>query len=120
MKRILIVDDEPEICDILQEFLSLKGYEVFTVLNGEDAISKLKEERPHIVLLDMLMAGMNGMEVLQRIKKIDRQVGVIITTGVKDEKIAKQAIKKGADDYITKPIDLNYLETSILVKISSD
>jgi len=117
MERILVVDDEIEACDVLKEFLDAKGYEVHTALDGLTAISKVKEIRPHIVLLDIMMPGMSGTEVLKEVKKIDPRVGVIMTTAVVDEEIAKEALKLGAFEYITKPLNLNYLETVVMVKI---
>ena len=117
MIKILVVDDEPEACDALKEFLSMKGYEVSTAQDGQAALRKLKKYRPQIVLLDVIMPGMNGIEVLQEIKKIDPEIGVIMVTVVTDEDQAKKTLELGAYDYITKPVDLNYLETVVLVKI---
>jgi len=117
MERILVVDDEIAIRNLLKKFLSLKGYEVHTALNGPTAISKLKEVRPHIVLLDVLMPGIGGIDVLKKIKKIDPLVGIIMVTGVLDRELAKRTIELGAYDYITKPMDFNYLETIVRVKI---
>lgn len=117
MERILVVDDEPEACNALKEFLSLKGYEVYTALDGPSALREIKSVGPQIVLLDMVMPGMDGIEVLKEIKKTDPQIGVIMVTVVTDEDKAKETIKLGAFDYITKPVDLNYLETVVMVKI---
>lgn len=117
MERILVVDDEVEVCNTLKKFLALKGYEVYTALDGETAVSKTKEVRPHIVLLDIIMPGMSGIDTLKEIKKVDPTVGVIMVTAVVDEEQAKKALKLGAYEYITKPIDLNYLETVVMVKV---
>ena len=112
--KILVVDDEPEICDFLEEFLTQRGYQVFAAANGEEAISKVEEVKPHMVLLDIRMPGMSGMEVLPRIEQIDDKIGVIITTVVRDLDTVKQALRMGANDYITKPIDLDYLEKLLI------
>ena len=117
MARILVVDDEQEVCNMLKKFLIKKGYEVFTALNGEDALSALKKERPHIVLLDIIMPKMDGIECLDQIRKIDKEVGVIMVTAVKQEEVGKQAMKLGAFDYITKPLSLQYLEDCLMVKL---
>ncbi len=117
MNKILVVDDEIEACSALKEFLDLKGYDVDTALDGPTAISKIKEDQPHIVLLDMNMPVMNGTEVLKEIKKIDPNIGVIMVTVVTDHEQAKETLKLGAYDYITKPVDLDYLETVVMVKI---
>lgn len=117
MERILVVDDEVETCNVLKDFLVLKGYEAHIALNGEDAIKMVKEVRPHIVLLDIMMPGMGGIEALKEIKKVDSRVGVVMITAVTDEEIAKRTLELGAYDYITKPMDIDYLETVLMVMI---
>jgi len=117
MARILVVDDEIVICDVLKEFLTLKGHEVHMALNGRAAIAKVKMERPHIVLLDILMPGMRGLEVLKEIKRIDPRLGVIMLTGVFNGNVAKKAVALGAYDYITKPVDFEYLEAVLMAKL---
>jgi len=117
MAKILVVDDENVICDVLKEFLTLKGHEVHTALNGRAAIAKVKTERPHIVLLDILMPGMRGLKVLQEIKGLDPRLGVIMITGVMNVDVAKKAIALGAYDYITKPVDFEYLESVLMAKL---
>ena len=116
MTRILVVDDEKESCRFLEEFLRSKGYEVFWTASSQEAVQLVEHERPHLVLLDIRMPDRDGLSILSDIKGIDREIGVIMVTAVKEEKIAKEAMKRGADGYITKPIDLEYLETNILVK----
>lgn len=116
LKKILVVDDEVEACNALKEFLSMKGYEVHTAFDGPTAIDKVKEVGPHIVLLDLIMPGMGGVEVLKEIKKIDSAVSVIVLSVVGDNEKAKETMELGAYDYITKPVDLNYLETVLMVK----
>jgi len=117
MARILVVDDEQEVCDMLKKFLTKRGHTVYTALNGEEALSLVKEERPHIVLLDIRMPKMNGMECLEHIRKIDKEVGVIMITAITEEEIGKQALELGAFDYITKPLSLKYLEDCLMVKL---
>ncbi|MBI3584071.1 MAG: response regulator [Nitrospinae bacterium] len=118
MIRILVVDDEPEAGNVLKRYLTKKGYQVFTALSGEDAVNIVKEERPHIVLLDIRMPGMGGIEALKKIKEIDKNIGVIMITAVKEEDTAKETLKLGADDYISKPMDLKYLDDVLMVKIA--
>jgi len=117
MKRILVVDDEQVVCNMLKKFLTQKGYEVTTVLSGEEAIKKVKEERPHIVLLDIKMPGMNGVETLKQIREIDKEVGIVMITAVKEDEIGRTCMQLGAYDYITKPLGLDYLETVLMVKL---
>ncbi|MEK6765734.1 MAG: response regulator [Planctomycetota bacterium] len=118
MSKILVVDDEVWACDPIKRFLEKKGYDVTVAHSGEDALEKVKNEKPDLMLLDIRMPGMDGMEALRRIREFDKDVGIIMVTAVKDEGMAKDAIKKGADEYVTKPIDLNHLETTVLVDLT--
>ena len=117
MEKLLVVDDEIEVCNALNEFLSIKGYQVFTALNGQEALSIVAAKQPHIVLLDIIMPGMGGIETLEAIKKIAPLTGVVMITALTDEALGNKALKLGADDFITKPVDLDYLETVLMVKI---
>jgi DNA-binding response OmpR family regulator len=117
LSKILVVDDEVKACKLLKRFLELKGYEVIVSNEGEDAIEKAKNEKPDAILLDIRMPGMEGTEVLKRIREFDKDVGIIMVTAVKEEATGKGALEAGADEYITKPIDFNYLETTILVDL---
>ncbi len=119
MPRVLIVDDEPDAVELLKEFLAAKGYDTLTASNGEDALRLVKAERPHLILLDVRMPKMNGLEVLRRVRQIDQEVGVIIVTAVDEEETGRQALKLGAFDYIVKPLDLDYLERSLWYKITA-
>jgi len=117
MQKILVVDDEVHVVRLLQKFLVSKAYDVHTATDGPTAIQKLKEVRPHIILLDIIMPGMGGIDALIEMKKIDPKVAVIMLTAVVDEELAKRTLQLGADDYITKPLDFNYLETVIMIKM---
>jgi len=77
----------------------------------------VKKERPHIVLLDIRMPQMDGIECLRRIKEIDKEVGVIMITGYQDEEAARRAMKLGAYDYIVKPFNFKYLQDCLMVKL---
>ncbi len=117
--RVLVVDDEAEAVELLREFLSAKGYEVITASDGDEALRKVKEERPHLILLDIQMPRMDGLEVLRRLREIDKEVSVIMVTGVNEQEIARKAMELGAFDYIVKPLDLPYLEQSLWYKITT-
>ena len=110
MVKILVVDDEVEICNVLNEFLTEKNYKVSTAYDGEEALTKIKEEKPHVILLDIRMGKMDGMEVLKRVKEIDENIGVIMMTAVNDLEIIKESINMGIDEYIIKPIKFAHLE----------
>ena len=119
MARILVVDDEPDAVELLQEFLTAKGYDVIIACDGEEALRQVKEHRPHLILLDVRMPKLNGMEVLKRVREIDHEVGVIMVTAVNEEETGREALKMGAFDYITKPLALQYLERSLWYKITT-
>jgi len=117
MEKILVVDDERHVVRLLKEFLNSKNYEVYTAMNGMEAIEKVKEVNPHIVFLDILMPGMGGLDCLKEIMKLNPKTAVVMLTAVIDEELALRALQLGADDYITKPVDLNYIETVVMVKM---
>ncbi len=117
MGRILVVDDEINVIRLLKKFLASKSYDVCTAADGRTAVEKVRELKPQIVLLDILMPGMNGMDTLKEIKKFEPDTVVIMVTAVSDEELAKSSLQLGAFDYITKPINLDYLERCLLVKM---
>jgi len=114
---MVIVDDEREILEELSQVFAEYGYEIETATGGEEAIRKVKESRPHVMLLDIKMPGMDGIETLKRVKRVDPGLGVIMVTAVNEVSLARQAIESGAHDYITKPVDLDRLRTSVVAKI---
>lgn len=118
VERILVVDDEEKVCTYMRKFLRKLGYQVFTVLNGVDAIKLQKALRPHLVLLDVLMPKPDGLTVLQKMKEHDPQTSVIMVTALHDDETGIQALKLGADGYITKPIDPSYLQEVVEAKIT--
>ena len=117
MSKILVVDDEKDITDMLARFLKDAGHEPITAQSGLEAVEKVTKDKPEIVLLDIRMPGMDGVETLKKIRALDPQVGVIMITAFSDEATAKKCIELGAFDYITKPISLDYLEKAVILKL---
>ncbi|MBI2178892.1 MAG: response regulator [Candidatus Tectomicrobia bacterium] len=117
LPRVLIVDDEKDVVEFLASELARREFAVETAFSGQEAIEKMKAHRPHLILLDVRMPGMGGIETLREAKRIDPAVGVIMVTAVHEEEIAKAAMTLGAHDYITKPIDFNYLNMVVMTKI---
>lgn len=118
IKKVLVVDDEPVVCNTLEKFLIKKGHKVSTVLTGKEALKKVKKEKPNVVLLDIRMPDIDGVELLKRIKKIDKKIGVIMITAVKEDDLANKCMNElGAFDYITKPLSLDYLDSVLLLKL---
>ncbi|RNL83069.1 DNA-binding response regulator [Sinomicrobium pectinilyticum] len=104
--RILLVDDEPDILEIVGYNLSTEGYNVSTAGNGVEAISKAKRERPHLVILDVMMPEMDGIEACEQLRKIPELSNTVITflTARGEDYSQVAGFDAGADDYITKPI----------------
>ncbi|MBU0549228.1 MAG: response regulator, partial [Candidatus Omnitrophica bacterium] len=117
-KKILIVDDDPAVSSLISDFLAKKGFSVISASSGEEGLEKFKKEKPILILLDMKLPGMDGIMTLSRIREVDKNIGVIMITGVKDQEVFEEAKKLGAYEYIVKPFDLDYLETCVLVRIS--
>lgn len=115
--RLLVVDDEAIIRDVLARFFRRKGYSVSTAKNGKEALERVKKDRPHLMLLDIRMPEMDGFEVLKRLREIDREVAVMMITANTDLGEAQKTIELGACDYIVKPFHLDYLETTVMAKL---
>ena len=116
--RMLVVDNEIDICNFVKSFFELRGFTVATALNGDEAMTKMGEAKPDIVLLDVVMRRKEeGFEYLPKIKQAHPPIKVIMVTAMEDERTFESAKKLGADDYITKPLVLEYLETTVWDKI---
>lgn len=118
MPSVLIAEDDLDINMMLKTLLTSRGYEVFSAFDGCAALELFKEVRPHVVLLDIRMPGMEGMAVLREIKKMDPAAGVIMVTATYDDNTVKEAMRLGAHEFIAKPFKLAHIENSIMSKIS--
>ena len=111
--RILIVDDEENIRQILTEYLKDFGYEVTCAVNGQEALQIYRKGYFDIILSDLVMRPMDGLELLHEIKKVDPDAIFIMITGYPSIESALEAIKKGARDYITKPFNIDEIRLKI-------
>jgi putative two-component system response regulator len=113
--KILVVDDEPSIVDVLTRFLSREGYSVVTATNGREALERVKEDPPDLILLDVTMPEVDGFTVCQRIKEDERTALIPITmlTGLDDREHRTRGIEAGADDFLTKPFEQSILRARI-------
>ena len=111
-KTILLVDDEPDIRDVLSLSLSDMGYQVYEAENGDEALGIFRDVQPPIVLTDIKMPGMDGIELLQKVKHENPETEVIMITGHGDMDLAIRSLKYEATDFITKPINVDALEIS--------
>ena len=112
-EKILVIDDEPDIGWLFSKILSEEGYKVLTSLNGEEGISKIKKEKPDLVFLDLKLPGMDGIEILKEIRTIDKDLLVIVLTAYETVKTAVEAMKLGAFDYLSKPVNIDRIKTTI-------
>ena len=109
-RRLLICDDEPKICHVLSQYFTLKGYEVRAVNRGEEVLALVGVFQPNVVLLDLLMPGMTGVETLKDIKQRYPNIKVIMLSAADHQDVAQGAIQLGADSYVCKPANLPQLE----------
>jgi two-component system, response regulator, stage 0 sporulation protein F len=112
--RILIVDDELSVREVLSEYFSEQGYGVETAGSGEDALALVRTSAPDLILLDVRMQGMDGVETLRRLRELVPMVSVIMVTANEDVGLARETLKLGALDYVAKPFDFAYLERAVL------
>lgn len=118
-RTILIVDDESPQRELLGGFVRSLGFEPLEADSGEAALAAIARRRPHMVLLDVRMSGMSGIETLAEIRKSDEQLPVLLITAFADLREAVDAVKGGADDYMAKPVDLDELRAAIFDALGS-
>jgi DNA-binding response OmpR family regulator len=111
-EKILIVDDDPDMLTVLRWALSPIG-EVLEAKEGWSALRLIQEEKPRLILLDVAMPGMSGIEVLKEARRIDPTAIIVMLTGLCDIEIAKESLDSGARAYITKPFDDGYLRGEV-------
>ena len=106
-KRVLVIDDDPDVLATTKVMLGADGYDVLTADGGEEGVAKALADSPDLILLDVLMPRMNGMEVFKKLREEPKTTGipVIFLTAVGEETFVKSALMLGADQYITKPYD---------------
>jgi two-component system OmpR family response regulator len=103
--RVLVVDDDQAILEFMETFLTKDGFEVTTLANPKDAPAEVKEGGYHLVVLDLMMPGLGGVEVLEQIRRVDSDVAVVIFTGYPSLDTAVQSMKLDAVDYLKKPFN---------------
>lgn len=120
-KKILVVDDEPDVVRILSKSLMANGFEVITANDGLECIAKVENEPPDLILLDNIMPNMDGQAVLEKLKasKETEEIPIIMVTALADEKDITGAQKDGAIEYVVKPFDYNVLLKQIKQTLKS-
>lgn len=104
--RLMVVDDEKVIRDLLRRHLTSLGYDVVTAESGEDALAKARGFRPALVFLDLKMPGMGGMECMKELRQLHPDLPVVVLTAVLERQAVLNAVDIGAQEYLYKPVDL--------------
>ena len=113
--KILVAEDEPMLLKTIELKLKKEGYEVITTIDGREAVVKIETEDPDMVITDIMMPYVSGLEIVAIVrKKTGKKIPIIILSAMEQEKVVMEAFELGADDYITKPFSLN--ELAIRVK----
>jgi DNA-binding response OmpR family regulator len=112
-ETVLVVDAEPLLCDLLVRFLTLRGYRAFGIRNGDEALRIVEGTPPDAIVLDLIMPGMPGLEVLRALRDRNYSGGVIIMTGSHNEELLGEAWSLGPQEILIKPVDLERLLTAI-------
>ncbi|RKX99701.1 hypothetical protein DRP77_12825 [Candidatus Poribacteria bacterium] len=120
MSKILVVDDEEDILDLVEMSLTADGFEVITARDGPEALRKVREEEPDLILLDISMPGMDGYEVMERLKgdKRTSSIPIIMLTAASQKEDKVRSFSAGADDYVVKPFDTDELTARIRAVLS--
>jgi CheY-like chemotaxis protein len=117
--KVLVVDDEPEVRLVLSEFLESRGFEVTAAASGAQALAMVDEIKPHVVLLDVTMPQMDGIETLKRLAALKPGLPIIMVTANADVDVTSKLLALGAADYIPKPFDLEYLGQAVAIQVSA-
>lgn len=112
--RILIIDDDHNVRDVLSCFLEGLGFEVIQAVNGSSVMPLVREHRPDLIVCDLVMPGISGIQVLKQVKLEFPAQPVLMMSGIQEEEVAREALDLGALDYLTKPVSLETLETKFI------
>ena len=107
MSRILVIDDEPGVCFASEKFLKGEGHSPVICANAEDALARIADEPPDLIITDLRLPGMSGIDLLEKVRKEGRNMPVIMITAHGTMKVAVEAMRLGAYEYLVKPIDLD-------------
>ena len=111
--RILVVDDEPRICQLIEELLKLEGYQIDVSFSGTDALEMIKQYNYQMLITDLKMPGIDGLELIQKAKEQNPEIRTIMVTGYTTVDTAVQSLRHGVDDYITKPFNIFELKKAV-------
>jgi DNA-binding response OmpR family regulator len=116
--RILLIDDDPELVDVLAEYFAGAGYEVMAAHRGADGLTLADQKRPDVVLLDIRMPGMSGVQVLQQLRLRSPELPVVMISGAGDLQLARGCLTRGAFDYVAKPFVLDHVHRCVAAALT--
>jgi DNA-binding response OmpR family regulator len=117
MPRMLIVEDEADVSEVLTMFFRARGYAVRSVFSGEEALDAMAADPPEVVLVDILLPGLSGMEVLKRVKQVHPDARVVMVTGLDQTDLRAEARLYGAAGYVLKPFDFSEATWAPVLKL---
>lgn len=112
-KKILVIDDDKFILQMFKDILEAKGYNVVVSIGGKEAVEEYKNQKPDLVIVDILMPGMDGIRVIKKILKIDKKAKIIVATALTKLGLEKSCLRAGAKAFIMKPFELTTLMSTI-------
>ncbi len=115
--KVLVIDDDEQILRLLRRVIEAKGLSCVTCQSAKEALAVLPSSQIKVALIDIFMPEMTGLELMKHLQKIIPSLHVIMITGSNDIEVAQECMRQGARDFITKPFDMEYLETSVLAEI---
>ena len=118
--KVMLVDDEQEFATTLAERLRMRGMDTITAFDGEDALKMIAVQKPHVIVLDIMMPGMSGLQVLGKISEIAPGTPVILLTGIGSTAEGIAGMKNGAVDYLMKPLQIEELIEKIRAAVGKD
>lgn len=118
--RVMVVDDDQGFREVLIGYLKEKGFETAGAATGEEALRRVPDFRPHVVLLDLALPGISGAETLRRIKALAHETCVVMVSGNEDLETAQRMLAMGAADYVSKPVNFRYLDTVLEIHLLMD
>ena len=117
--RVLVVDDDRGIRDVLTNFLSRRGYEVETAADGETALESIRRNQPDVLLLDIYLPTMSGIDVLYELRHEGLEIPTLTFSGMPDDQMARESTLLGASDFVFKPFHLDELEANLQKRLSA-
>jgi DNA-binding NtrC family response regulator len=120
LRRILVVDDDPLLVELLSDYFTSEGYSVMPAATAEAALAAVRQVRPDVVLLDIGLPDGDGFDVLRHIRRYDPTIGVIMLTGHRNVGLARASIQMGAIDCVFKPIDLDRIGRAVAVGLGQE